>query len=564
MDVLSKWLNAIRAHLRSASRPSRVVGLFLVAMVVAGVVLLVASGGRDDRVPVGSEALSAEALAAAKACLEDLGIDHRVESGRLLVLRKDLARVRAILSRRRLLGGEAASAFEKLADEEDIWLTQAQSAKRWQAAKMGELSRLIGDFPPVLRATVILESGSPRRLGAPAVSPTAAVQVTMKEGARMTETLARAAADLVAGSVAGMKASDVRIVDSSGQSFRVSDDGPATRPAGEVVVSGRGAAGPEGARNPFGGSLWPGRGPEAGQDRGYTGAQVAAIVLILVAAATTAVAGAAWLILRRQRRRDSAARAAADEDEADEAPSEPEGEAPAAQPRAASRFAFLQAVGPTELAGLLELEHPQTLAIILAHLPAASGGAVLAGLSESKRIEVVRRVVDLSQIDPTVVAEIERALSSRLAEAGRRQEVCGGLTAITEMLQCAGYATEKLVLEALEVQRPALAERIRHKLLVFEDLAKVPASTLRVVLVSRDREELAVALRTAGRDLKRQLLSCLPGRMARQVRREMEQMGPVRLSDVEAAQQRIVDAVRHLSGEEHRSPGAPEAAPFVA
>jgi len=568
MDVLRKWLNGLRAHLRSMSRRSCVVGLFLVAMVIAGGVLLVASRSPDDHVAVHAEVLSPEALSSARSCLAESGIDHRVELGRLLVSRGEVSRVRAILSRRRALGGKGVSAFEKLAGEDNIWLTPSGSARRWQAAKMAELSKLIGGFPSVLRATVILETGSPRRLGAPAVSPTAAVHVTMQGRARMAPQLARAAADLVAGSVAGMKASDVRIVDSSGQSFRVSDDGPTSRAAPAVVVSGSDSTGSQRAAPSPADSPAPGGGARRG---GYTGVQVAATALLLAAAITLASAVVGWVVLRRRSLRAAVAGDAGDAGDLpeDEEPSPkaplpaPAGQAAEAAP-ATGKFGFLQTVPAGELAGLLELEHPQTLAIILSHPPPEAGGAVLAGLSEPKRVEVARRLVDLGQIDPTVVDEIEQALSSRLAEAGRRQEVRGGLTATAEMLQHAGYATEKLVLDALSVQRPALAERIRRKLLVFEDLSKAPSGALRVVLVEMDREELAVALRTAGKDLKRQLLSCLPGRLARQVRREMEQMGPVRLSDVEAAQQRIVDAVRPLTEEASGGAESPRTKPFLA
>ena len=152
-------------------------------------------------------------------------IPFRTEGGKLLVPPAEVERFRGLLAYEGVLDREKILGFEELADQNDIWRTEAQKAKRWQAAKMAALSRLIGHFPAVQRATVIFEPGIPRGLGRSPVPPTAAVKVVMGDGERMTAKLASAVADLVAGSITGMERKDVRIVDNAGRSYRPDAEG---------------------------------------------------------------------------------------------------------------------------------------------------------------------------------------------------------------------------------------------------------------------------------------------------------------------------------------------------
>jgi flagellar motor switch protein FliG len=260
-----------------------------------------------------------------------------------------------------------------------------------------------------------------------------------------------------------------------------------------------------------------------------------------------------WLLLRRRRRRRRAAPrrdAAGTGGAAGLVPCDRQmpSDVPDSRDGQQAAFEFLGDIPPEELVGFLQGEHPQTLALILAHVPSRMAAQMLAVLPRDKQVEVSRRVVDLEQIDPEMVAEIEQALSARLAEGTKWQPVLGGLTSIAQILHHAGYATERTVLEALAAQQPALADRIRRRLFAFEDLAATASADLREALAGFDHSDLAVALRTASKDLKRKILSSLPAASARRVRREIDRIGPVRLSDVEAAQQRIVDAVRGRGG----------------
>ncbi len=210
-------------------------------------------------------------------------------------------------------------------------------------------------------------------------------------------------------------------------------------------------------------------------------------------------------------------------------------------------FSFLQKAESENLLTFMQDEHPQTIALILAHLPASKGSEILSGLPPTKQIEVVTRVANMEQTNPEVIQEVEKGLEQRLSGIVSQQfQKVGGVEAVAEMLNLSDRATEKGILETLEAEDPDLVEQIRRLMFVFEDILLVNDKGIQAVLKEIAHDELALALKTASDDMKEKIFSNMSERAAVLIKEEMEYMGPVRLSDVEGAQQRIVDVVRRL------------------
>jgi flagellar motor switch protein FliG len=212
-----------------------------------------------------------------------------------------------------------------------------------------------------------------------------------------------------------------------------------------------------------------------------------------------------------------------------------------------SPFAFLQKAASDNLLTFIQDEHPQTIALIICHLPHNKASEVLGGLPADKQVEVVRRVANMEQTSPEVVAEVERGLESRLASMlVATSDKVGGVSTTAEILNLCDRSTEKTILEGIESDDPDLVESIRRLMFVFEDILKVNDKGIQCVLKEVDNEELCLALKTASDELKEKIFNNMSARAATLIKEDMEYMGPVRLSDVEAAQQRIVDVVRRL------------------
>lgn len=215
-------------------------------------------------------------------------------------------------------------------------------------------------------------------------------------------------------------------------------------------------------------------------------------------------------------------------------------------------FHFLRKADAENLLTFIKDEHPQTIAVIMAHMPANKGAEVLSGLSPKVQMEVVRRVCKMEQTNQEAIKAVEEGLESRVsAFVSVEQEETGGIESVADMLNLCDRATEKGILENLEEEDPELVEQIRKLMFVFEDVLSVDDRGIQQVLKEVDNEELAVALKAASEELKNKIFKNMSERAAEMVQDEMEFMGPVRVADVEAAQQRIVDVVRRLeeSGE---------------
>lgn len=210
-------------------------------------------------------------------------------------------------------------------------------------------------------------------------------------------------------------------------------------------------------------------------------------------------------------------------------------------------FAFLQKAESSNLLTFIQDEHPQTIALIVSHLPFSKASEILGGLPTAKQIEVVKRVANMEQTNPEVITEVEKGLEARLANMLNQSfEKLGGVTSVAEMLNLTDRTTEKSIMEGLEADDPDLVEEIRRLMFVFEDINLVDDKGIQAVLKEVENDELSLALKTASQDLQDKIFRNMSERAATLISEDMEFMGPVRVSDVESAQQRIVDIVRRL------------------
>jgi len=210
-------------------------------------------------------------------------------------------------------------------------------------------------------------------------------------------------------------------------------------------------------------------------------------------------------------------------------------------------FSFLQKAETENLLTFIQDEHPQTIALIVSHMSYHKASEIMAGLPGPKQVEVVKRIANMEQTNPEVIAEVEKGLEARLSNLlSQSFEKIGGIESVAEMLNLVDRTTEKGIMEGLEAEDPDLVEQIRRLMFVFEDIGMVNDKGIQSVLKEVDNDELALALKTASTDLRDKIFKNMSERAARLINEDMEYMGPVRVSDVEAAQQRIVDIVRRL------------------
>jgi len=215
-------------------------------------------------------------------------------------------------------------------------------------------------------------------------------------------------------------------------------------------------------------------------------------------------------------------------------------------------FSFLQKAESENLLTFIQDEHPQTIALIVCHLAHHKAAEILSGLPVQKQVEVIKRIANMEQTNPEVIREVERGLESRLSNMlMQSMEKAGGIPTVAEILNLADRASEKAIMEGLEADDPELVEEIRRLMFVFEDVRQVDDKGIQTILKEVDNDQLALALKTASEELQKKIFTNMSERAATLIKEDMQYMGPVRVSDVEAAQQRIVDIVRRLedSGE---------------
>lgn len=210
-------------------------------------------------------------------------------------------------------------------------------------------------------------------------------------------------------------------------------------------------------------------------------------------------------------------------------------------------FAFIRDVDPEQLVQFLKEEHPQTVALILAHQPASYAAQVLSGFEEDIQREVAIRVATLGRISPDVMPKVETALKTRLGSTTRTDtRTRGGVKNLAEMLNHADRTTEKAILERLDEVDPELASQVRALMFVFEDIAKLDDRSIQQVIQTVDSQKLAIALKGVRPDVQEAVERNLSARARETLLEEIELLGPMRRRDVEAVQTEIVARVREL------------------
>ncbi|MCC6124442.1 MAG: flagellar motor switch protein FliG [Pirellulales bacterium] len=210
-------------------------------------------------------------------------------------------------------------------------------------------------------------------------------------------------------------------------------------------------------------------------------------------------------------------------------------------------FGFLQKVDSQNLLTFIIDEHPQTIALILCHLPPSQAADVISGLPADRQISVIRRVATMAQTSPEIIQEVENGLERRMASVMSQQfENAGGVSSVAEILNVIDRATERSLLENLSQETPELVEEIRRLMFVFEDIVKFGDREIQTLLKNVESSQWAMALKGASEDLKEKILKNMSKRAADLLKEEMEYLGPVKLSNVEQTQQQIVDIIRRL------------------
>jgi len=213
-------------------------------------------------------------------------------------------------------------------------------------------------------------------------------------------------------------------------------------------------------------------------------------------------------------------------------------------------FQELSNVSPRILAQILRNEHPQTLALILGHLHPDQAAELLSNLPSGVRAEVLMRLAKLEAVAEEMLHEVDKVLQSQLiAMGGKEGKKVGGINSVAEILNAVDRATEEEVLSEIEEESQQMADDIRNLMFVFEDIKALDDRSIRELLKDISNEELTKALKGASDDLKDKFLKNLSERAANMIREDLEIMGPVKLSEVEGAQQNIVKTVRRLESE---------------
>ena len=211
-----------------------------------------------------------------------------------------------------------------------------------------------------------------------------------------------------------------------------------------------------------------------------------------------------------------------------------------------SGFYMLKNVAPEQIAPFISHEHPQTIALILSQLEAAQGAGILAQLPERIQSEVAYRIATLDNITPAVLKQIEESLETNLKDLLGGNKDVGGPKVVADMLNLTGTSVEKQVLEKLDAQDPEVAETVRNMMFVFEDVQKLTDREIQTILREVEQKDLVIALKAASEEVKEKLLGNMSERVRSFIEEEMEFLGPMRLSEVEEVQLRIVQKIRQL------------------
>jgi flagellar motor switch protein FliG len=210
-------------------------------------------------------------------------------------------------------------------------------------------------------------------------------------------------------------------------------------------------------------------------------------------------------------------------------------------------FDFARKTDPAQLLNFIQHEHPQTIALILAYLHPEQAAVILSALPGESQVEVAKRLAILDRTSPEVLEEIEATLEKKLSSFATQDfTMAGGLETAVSILNRVDRSTEKTIMEALEEDDPELAEEIKKRMFVFEDIVTLDDRSIQRVLREVDSRELALALKAASEEVAERIYKNMSKRAAEMMKEDIEYMGPVRLRDVEEAQQKIVSIIRKL------------------
>lgn len=210
-------------------------------------------------------------------------------------------------------------------------------------------------------------------------------------------------------------------------------------------------------------------------------------------------------------------------------------------------FDFIRKTDPSQLLNFIQAEHPQTIALIMAYLDPEQSAILLSALPPDRQTDVARRIALMDRTSPDVVKEIEKVLERKLSSLMSQDYTsAGGVQAVVDVLNRVDRATEKTIMESLEIQNPELAEEIKMRMFVFENIVQLDDRAIQQVLREVDTKELALALKGASEEVASKITRNMSKRAGDMLKEDIEFMGPVRLRDVEEAQQRIVNIIRKL------------------
>ena len=210
-------------------------------------------------------------------------------------------------------------------------------------------------------------------------------------------------------------------------------------------------------------------------------------------------------------------------------------------------FEFVRKTDPSQVLNFIQDEHPQTIAMILSYLTPAQAAMIMSALTPDVQADVAKRIATMDRTSPDVIKEVERVLERKLSSLiNQDYTIVGGVDAIVGILNTVDRSTEKHIMESLEIEEPELADEIRKKMFVFEDIMLLDDRAIQRVLRDVDNNDLSVALKGANEEVQNTIFKNLSKRLAAMIKEDMEFMGPVRMKDVEEAQQKIVGIIRKL------------------
>ncbi len=210
-------------------------------------------------------------------------------------------------------------------------------------------------------------------------------------------------------------------------------------------------------------------------------------------------------------------------------------------------FEFVRKTDASQLINFIQDEHPQTIALILSYLSPNQAAMVMGALPPDRQADVARRIAVMDRTSPDVIKEVEKVLESKLASlVNQDYTIIGGVDAVVEILNTVDRTTERHIMETLEIEAPELAEEIRKKMFVFEDVLLLDDRAIQRVLRDVDNSDLALALKNTNEEVQNAIFNNLSKRLAVMIKEDMDFMGPVRMKDVEEAQQKIVNVIRKL------------------